>query len=320
MRELRGVWKKRAPTDVRKAAESGLRWLEEHQEKSGLWDSDKHGGQPLFDPGVTGLALWALLGAGVTDSATVRHGLDYLLKTQDTDGVIGSQRSHSFQSYHAFATIALAEGANVEPATYDGVARWIDSMTDPVFGQIGYNYPGGSSARPEGRQEIYLAEKSQAMTAAGAWCRQLLGGAAHASETLPKSIELCMRILPTWNLGGRDQLYHQFGSLAVYQHDAKAWRKWEKALRKVYVAAQETNGSWPPTGVWGGDGGRVYSTAMAVLSLLTPYRYPPGFAAKPRQRAHEAAAIRALRAARKDDNPEVAAAAKRALQRIGPRE
>ncbi|MDH3592088.1 MAG: HEAT repeat domain-containing protein, partial [Planctomycetota bacterium] len=378
VRELRGLWKKRAPADVRKAIEAGLRWLEQHQEKTGFWDSDKHGGQRHYDPGVTGLALWAFFGAGTTDSATVRRGLDYLLRTQDIDGVIGSRSSHSFMCYHSIATIALAEawlltgnprcaqavqhaidfdewarnpdlawryeprggendthvttevvtalrlgdlaGADVHSATYDGAARWIERMTDPSFGQIGYNFPGGAPARPEGKQDTFPPENSQAMTAAGAWCRQLLGGAAAASKSLPRSIALCTDVPPTWHRPGRDQLYHLFGSLAVHQHGGKAWQTWDKALRGTYVSAQDDDGSWPPTGVWGADGGRVYSTAMALLSLLTPYRYPPEFVTKPKLRAHEKAAIHALRGACKDDDPAVAAAAARALQRIGPRE
>ena len=34
-------------------------------------------------------------------------------------------------------------------------------------------------------------------------------------------------------------------------------------------------GSWEPNGVWGGYGGRVYSTATAALNLEVYYRYLP---------------------------------------------
>jgi hypothetical protein len=37
----------------------------------------------------------------------------------------------------------------------------------------------------------------------------------------------------------------------------------------------ELAGSWDPTTVWGGYGGRVYSTAMAALCLEVYYRYLP---------------------------------------------
>jgi hypothetical protein len=68
--------------------------------------------------------------------------------------------------------------------------------------------------------------------------------------------------------------------------------------------------------VWGRDGGRVYSTAMAVLALLAPYRYPREFASDPRPLPAEREAISELRRAAKDDDPSVAAAATEALHRI----
>ena len=39
------------------------------------------------------------------------------------------------------------------------------------------------------------------------------------------------------------------------------------ALEKALVPAQRSDGSWPATGVWGADGGEVYATSLAVLSL-----------------------------------------------------
>jgi hypothetical protein len=45
------------------------------------------------------------------------------------------------------------------------------------------------------------------------------------------------------------------------------------------VAAQVSEGlnkgSWSPNTVWGGCGGRVYTTAMATMCLEVYYRYDP---------------------------------------------
>ncbi len=55
------------------------------------------------------------------------------------------------------------------------------------------------------------------------------------------------------------------------------WPTWEKALQEAVVKPQRHdgnyNGSWDPIGVWGHDGGRVYSTALLCLTLEAYYRY-----------------------------------------------
>ena len=57
-------------------------------------------------------------------------------------------------------------GLEVDPDAFEGARQWIDKMTEPNFGQCGYNYPGGAPARPEGKQEKFPPEKSHSMTAA----------------------------------------------------------------------------------------------------------------------------------------------------------
>jgi HEAT repeat protein len=382
VRRLRGKWEKDAPAPVRTAIKNGLVWLAHaRNDELGGWDCDEHGGGELYDEGVTGLALWAFLSAGYTDhdnphADTVRKGLAYLLRVQWVDGVVGSRRTHSFQTLHACAGIALSEawiltgnprypraiqaavdyavaarnpdgawryeprggendthvttwmvtllrladlgGFVVDPAAYRGAAWWIDKMTDPNYGQIGYNYPGGAPARPEGKQEEFPPENSHAMTAAGVWSRQLLGGPLVEGKMCKLGIALCAELLPRWRHGHIDMYYFHFGTLALCQDDSSATKKWNSALRKALVPAQRIEGSWPANGVWGADGGEVYSTAFAVLSLLGPYRYPPGFATGGSLPHPQKAAVKALKRALKDDDPGVRAASEKALGRILP--
>jgi HEAT repeat protein len=382
VRSLRGTWQKKARPEVRKAIENGLAWLVGAQDaKEGFWDSDLHGGGQIYDAGVTGLALWAFLSAGHTDTdnahaTTVRKGLDYLLQVQDVDGIVAPRTTTSFQTLHACAGIALAEawlltgnpryahavraavdfveaaqnpgagwryeprggendthvtawmvtvlrladlgGFAVDPATYRGAANWIERMTDPNFGQIGYNYPGGAPARPEGLQDAFPPENSQAMTAAGVWCRHLLGGPLVEDKTCKLGTALCAEILPLWRSGRIDLYYFHFGTLAVCQDNASAWGAWKPQLEKAFLSSQAANGSWPAVGVWGKDGGEVYSTALGVLSLLGPYRYPPGFATRTNLPRPQQPVVQALKRALKDDDPGVRAAAEEALGRILP--
>lgn len=74
--------------------------------------------------------------------------------------------------------------------------------------------------------------------------------------------------------------YWYYGTLAMFQHQGEPWREWNQALTTELLQRQETAsslqpGSFAPDSVWGGYGGRVYSTAMAALCLEVYYRYLP---------------------------------------------
>ncbi len=107
------------------ATEAGLEWLKNHQSAGGHWDCDgfeaeckknKCGGAggPLFDPGVSGLALLAFLGYGETHKTprygrVVREGLKYLKNSQDPEGCFGPRTSNHFTYNHGIAALAMAE-------------------------------------------------------------------------------------------------------------------------------------------------------------------------------------------------------------------
>jgi hypothetical protein len=101
-----------------------LRWLADHQSEEGHWDCDGFmlldsegdpcdgGGNARYDPGVSGLALLAFLGAGETHRQgryreTVRKGLLYLKGIQDPKGCFGNRSTDHFTYYHAIASLAM---------------------------------------------------------------------------------------------------------------------------------------------------------------------------------------------------------------------
>jgi len=172
-------------------------------------------------------------------------------------------------------------GLEVDPDAFEGARQWIDKMTDPNFGQVGYNYPGGAPARPEGKQDKFPPEKSQSMTAVGILCRIFLGEDPRASELIKKGAKLCVQTPPKWDPddGSIDMYYWYYATLALYQVGGAEWRKWNDAMKTAIVDNQNPKGtgartgSWDPIGVWGDDGGRVYSTAVLVMCLEVYYRY-----------------------------------------------
>ncbi len=68
-------------------------------------------------------------------------------------------------------------------------------------------------------------------------------------------------------------------TLAMFHAGGDDWQRWNNVVREVLIGSQNkdtklcTRGSWDPTSHWGSRGGRIYSTALAVLSLQVYYRY-----------------------------------------------
>ena len=66
-------------------------------------------------------------------------------------------------------------------------------------------------------------------------------------------------------------------TLAMFQAGGEAWKRWNDVVRDTIVGLQRhegcPRGSWDPDGRWGHEGGRIYSTALAALTLEVYYRY-----------------------------------------------
>lgn len=115
---------------------------------------------------------------------------------------------------------------------------------------------------------------SPAMTAESLFCHQVLGIDTDLSAT-----EEATRYLLA-NRPSRSTMnlyYWYYGTLSMYQRGGNDWELWNRALRDLLVSEQRTigpqAGSWDPRGEWGRYGGRIYSTAIATLSLEVYYRY-----------------------------------------------
>jgi len=181
-------------------------------------------------------------------------------------------------SVTAWCTSALKAGQlaglAIDPAAFKGARVWIDKMTEPNFGQVGYNFAGGAPARPEGKQDKFPPEKSQSMTAAGILTRILCGEDPRRSDVIRKGAALCLEAPPRWaDDGSIDMYYWYYGTLAMSKVGGAQWARWNRHLQTALLKSQHgagsgsRTGSWGPAGPWGDDGGRVYSTALMALCL-----------------------------------------------------
>lgn len=85
----------------------------------------------------------------------------------------------------------------------------------------------------------------------------------------------------TWGGGhqGQSDFYLWYNcTLAMFQAGGDPWNHWNAVVRdhvhKLQVGGETCpRGSWEPNSRWGGAGGRIYSTALAVLTLEVYYRF-----------------------------------------------
>jgi len=180
---------------------------------------------------------------------------------------------------HVFARAALHFTRATEP---DGRVWYADTGTgvqqgdDPMLPELRYG---------------------PAMTAAGLTCSQLLGWRADSGLTLKLRGQLSGQAPSAAILRGRDptQLhsyyYWYYGTVAAFQVGGETWERWNARLRDALLPLQDRTlrgesrthsyGSWQPYGVgwgkWGRMGGRVYTTAICVLTLEIYYRHTPAY-------------------------------------------
>ena len=111
------------------------------------------------------------------------------------------------------------------------------------------------------------------MTAEALFCRMLLNEPIGDAEAREAS-----RYLTSDARGGVDLYYWYYASLSLSQMQNDAWRKWNGQVRDRLVHTQLRGGR--DDGAWVEDryaekAGRVYTTALATLTLEVYYRYLP---------------------------------------------
>lgn len=77
-----------------------------------------------------------------------------------------------------------------------------------------------------------------------------------------------------------DYYYWYYATQVLHHYGGKPWDAWNREMREKLPAAQikrgRESGSWPPQADrWGGTGGRLYTTCMAIYCLEVYYRHMP---------------------------------------------
>jgi hypothetical protein len=154
-------------------------------------------------------------------------------------------------------------GIPIPQTTRSGIEKFLKSVT--------MGPDGGLACYQPSRQVV-----SRSMTAEALACREFLNLRAHPAAR-DEATRAMMQELP--GAGSTNFYYWYYATLSLHQLQGESWERWNTALQKTLMASQRRDGhwagSWDPDPVWGGCGGRAYSTALGALCLEVYYRFLP---------------------------------------------
>lgn len=117
------------------------------------------------------------------------------------------------------------------------------------------------------------AGPNAAMTAAGSLCLQFCGYADEPS--VQAGIQFIDNRLPVWGADG-GFYYWYYATQVAFQKGGPVWERWNARMRDLLIEKQNLDGSWDESsGNWDPEGGKIFTTAAAVLILEVYYRYLP---------------------------------------------
>lgn len=265
--------------DHQKSVKLGLQYLLRMQMPSGdLSGPQQVGNDPsavnarMYCHSIATLALAEAY--GMTHDAYLKDSLmraaQYSINAQDVRGGGWRYRPRDPGDLSQFGWQAMAlksverSGIEIPAVVHQRMRQFLESCSAGTYGGLARYRPG------EGRP-------SETMTAESLACRLLLDYPL-SLEARREATEMIMRNRPGQ---AEDNVYFwYYATLALFQLQDENWRVWNQALKQRLLATQlpayrDHAGSWEPDGIWGGYGGRVYSTAMSCLCLEVYYRYLP---------------------------------------------
>lgn len=272
----------------KKVVLDGIKWIRDQQDYDTGLIGEEIGDSFIYDHAIASLAVTEayFFSKSPTIKATAVNAIRYIEKARNPYGAwrydvppLG-ENDTSVTGWMVFALKSAEEGKiRIDKEAFNGALQWIDEVTDPGNGRVGYQNPGEASSRVTGINDQFPTDSGEAMTAVGLLCRFFLGQDPDENESMKQHADLMLKNLPEWDPDGLgcDMYYWYYGSYAMFQMSGKHWEKWNKAMKTAVVDSQRRDGhqkgSWDPVGPWGYSGGRVYSTALMVLCLEVYFRY-----------------------------------------------
>jgi hypothetical protein len=267
----------------------GIAWLKEQQDPDTGLLGEKSSHNFIYDHAIGTLSMCEAyyFSKSPLIKGTAQKAINLILTARNPYGAwrydvppVGDNDT-SVTGWMVFA-LTSAKDAGLEgdfKGAFDGALSFIDEVSDPASGRVGYDSFASLSSRTPAN-EHFPREKGEAMTAVGLLCRIFLGQKPADFPIMEKHAELIRSKPPVWDPDGfgSDMYYWYYATYALYQMGKPYWPVWEKAMKTAVVDTQskegDEKGSWDPAVcAWGYEGGRVYSTALMTLCIEVYFRY-----------------------------------------------
>ncbi len=165
-------------------------------------------------------------------------------------------------------------GENAPPFVFERTKKFLDYVQS--HGGVRYGYEGPSNSPGRGTTSVGVLSRMYL-----GWNKEL--------PVLKEAVEYLGDLGPDTRIaeGGSDDddaeanMYYNYYTTQIMRHyGGKPWEKWNEKMRDFLVASQSkegfTEGSWYfKSGHSSRVGGRLYTTAMAVMTLEVYYRHLP---------------------------------------------
>ncbi len=238
-------------------------------------DEGKYGG--MYHQGITAILICeaAAMSHDSKLKAAAQKAIDFICFAQTKDGGWryrprdASGGDTSVLGWQVLALQSARMGDAAVPAeTLYGTKRFLDTVVALDDGSL-YGY---RKNRP--------SDGSRATTAIGLLSQMFLGWRSE-NPALARGV----RYLSEWGPDPGNLYYNYYATQVLHHYGGEPWETWNRQQRDSLVERQvlrgHERGSWFFDGAWNDSGGRLYTTAMALLILEVYYRHLPLYKNQP---------------------------------------
>ena len=236
---------------------------------------DLRDGTTMYAQGIAALALCEAYGmTGDPALKDIAQGaIRYIVEAQDLRG--GGWRYNPGEPGDTTVTgwqlMALKSGQMAKIAIPSPTINLAQKFLDSVQFQKGARY-GYQSPMPR-------AKAQETTTAVGLLCRMYTGW-RRDRPALYQGVGFLNR----WGPSKTDMYYNYYATQVLHHWEGPEWQTWNRRMRDYLVATQAMTsheaGSWYFPDRYGDHGGRLYNTAMVLMTLEVYYRYMPLYGQK----------------------------------------